>query len=237
VVLLTPGRCTNAARADEALHYRDQQTRDGAKTVCKKLLKNESQGERGTTIVFCSTVRAANALLEKFRGGSLLGDDAYDSKRLISGGLRALVGTSILQMGIDKPGVQRALFSQLPLSIEELYRRMGRAGRGTTIMATWSSSSTSNASPGVLRSSPGIPWASPTLSPSSSSSSTTTTTASTAFSHRHSATSSASLARYPARVAAAPARRLTISPPRLAATHNDPLSEVGRPNILREAPS
>jgi hypothetical protein len=126
------------------------QTRDGARTVCKKLLADQSQGERGTTIVFCSNVRAATSLLGKLRKGSQLGGDSYDVmhskltfaekgavlERLMSGGLRALVGTSILQMGIDKPGVLRVLFSQLPLSLEELYQAMGRAGRGTTLMAT-----------------------------------------------------------------------------------------------------
>jgi hypothetical protein len=40
-------------------------------------------------------------------------------------------------MDIDKSGVQRALFSQLPLSIEEPYQAMGRAlGRGTTLTTT-----------------------------------------------------------------------------------------------------
>jgi hypothetical protein len=87
--------------------------------------------------------------VEKLREGSQLGDDAYDVmhskvltfaekgavfERLMSGQLHALIGTSILQMGIDKSGVLRVLFSQLPLSVEELYQAMGRAGRGTTTL-------------------------------------------------------------------------------------------------------
>jgi hypothetical protein len=126
------------------------QTRDDAKTVCKKLRESHSQGERGTSIVFCATVRAADALLEKFRKGTRLGDDAsavMHSKltfaekcavleRLMSGRLRALIGTSILQMGIDASAVLCVLFSQVPLSLEELYQAAGRAGRGTTLTAT-----------------------------------------------------------------------------------------------------
>jgi hypothetical protein len=57
-------------------------------------------------------------------------------ERLMSGRLRALIGTSILQMGIDASAVLRVLFSQLPLSLEELYQAAGRAGRGTTLTAT-----------------------------------------------------------------------------------------------------
>jgi superfamily II DNA helicase RecQ len=54
----------------------------------------------------------------------------------MAGQYHALVGTSIMQMGVDKAGVMHVIFSQFPLSIEELYQAMGRAGRGTKFTAT-----------------------------------------------------------------------------------------------------
>jgi hypothetical protein len=122
--------------------------------VCNTLFKAEpdqTQGERATSIGFAGTVKSACSLVEKLREGSQLGDDAYDVmrskvltfaekgavlERLMSGQLHALIGTSILQMGIDKSGVLHVLFSHLPLSLEELYQAMGRAGRGTLLTAT-----------------------------------------------------------------------------------------------------
>jgi hypothetical protein len=117
---------------------------------CLRRNRDKTQGERSTSIVFAGTVKAACSLVEKLRKGSQLGDDAYDvmhSKltsaekgavltRLMSSQLRALIGTAILQMGIDASGVLHVLFSHLPLSLEELYQAMGRAGRGTLLTAT-----------------------------------------------------------------------------------------------------
>jgi hypothetical protein len=135
------------------LNTLELQNGGGAKTVCDTLFQAEAdqtQGERSTSIVFAGTVSAACSLVEKLREGSQLGGDAYDvmhSKltsaekgavltRLMSSELRALIGTAILQMGIDASGVLRVLFSHPPLSLEELYQAMGRAGRGTPLTAT-----------------------------------------------------------------------------------------------------
>jgi superfamily II DNA/RNA helicase len=72
-----------------------------------------------TCIIFSGTVSAAEALTKKLRVGLKLGDDAYGVmhskltlaektavlKQLMGGQFHALVGTSIMQMGIDKAGL------------------------------------------------------------------------------------------------------------------------------------
>mmetsp|Transcript_7910 Transcript_7910/g.28075 ORF Transcript_7910/g.28075 Transcript_7910/m.28075 type:complete len:231 (-) Transcript_7910:1023-1715(-) len=124
--------------------------------VAKKLRRMEEMlgddmrsEERETAMVFCNSIAKARAAVAKQRDGSGLPADAYDVmhskltpaakrvllERFMEGRLHALTGTSIMQMGIDKPGVRRVMFAQLPLSLIELYQGMGRAGRGSAELA------------------------------------------------------------------------------------------------------
>lgn len=94
----------------------------------------------GTGIIYAKTVRDAEVLAGFLR--SLGHDvDAYHGQlnsdtrqsleiKLINNNLKALVATSALGMGFDKPDIGFVIHFQAPGNIVEYYQQVGRAGRG-----------------------------------------------------------------------------------------------------------
>ncbi|HEY0169838.1 MAG TPA: RecQ family ATP-dependent DNA helicase [Pyrinomonadaceae bacterium] len=93
----------------------------------------------GTGIVYCATVKAAEALAELFRGsdfevrayhGKLPPSERRENQDLfMAGGLKAMFATNAFGMGIDKPDICFVVHYQMPGSLEAYYQESGRAGR------------------------------------------------------------------------------------------------------------
>jgi ATP-dependent DNA helicase RecQ len=93
----------------------------------------------GTGIVYCATVKTAEALAELFRGsdfevrayhGKLAPSERRENQDLfMAGGLKAMVATNAFGMGIDKPDIRFVVHYQMPGSLEAYYQESGRAGR------------------------------------------------------------------------------------------------------------
>jgi ATP-dependent DNA helicase RecQ len=93
----------------------------------------------GTGIVYCATVKAAEALEETFRGtdlslrlyhGKLPAAERRQHQELfMAGRLKAMIATNAFGMGIDKPDIRFVVHYQMPGSLEAYYQESGRAGR------------------------------------------------------------------------------------------------------------
>jgi ATP-dependent DNA helicase RecQ len=93
----------------------------------------------GAGIIYCSTVKTVEALVEFFRGsgpelrpyhGKLAASERKANQDLfMSGGLKAMVATNAFGMGIDKPDIRFVVHYQMPGSLEAYYQESGRAGR------------------------------------------------------------------------------------------------------------
>ncbi len=101
----------------------------------------------GTGIIYTSTTRDANMLAEWLTVNNISAASYYGSvehpdfensdsyrqyleKQLMGNHIKALVATSALGMGYDKPDLGFVIHYQLPGSIVAYYQQVGRAGRG-----------------------------------------------------------------------------------------------------------
>ncbi|HEU4596904.1 MAG TPA: ATP-dependent DNA helicase RecQ [Pyrinomonadaceae bacterium] len=93
----------------------------------------------GTGIVYCSTVKTVEALVDFFKGsgleirpyhGKLAPSERKSNQDLfMAGSLKAMVATNAFGMGIDKPDIRFVTHYQMPGSLEAYYQESGRAGR------------------------------------------------------------------------------------------------------------
>ena len=93
----------------------------------------------GAIIVYCATVKAADALFEplstevprvaRFHARRPLGERIDSLQRFMRGELRVMIATKAFGMGIDKPDVRCVAHWQFPDSLESYVQESGRAGR------------------------------------------------------------------------------------------------------------
>jgi len=101
----------------------------------------------GTGIIYASTIRDVNILAEWLNKndisaasyyGNTVGEGfessneyrQYLERRLMNNEIKALVATTALGMGYDKPDLGFVIHYQLPASVVAYYQQVGRAGRG-----------------------------------------------------------------------------------------------------------
>ena len=97
------------------------------------------QAHEGCGIVYCATIKAAEAVHEALAGadesvGLYHGQRAATERReaqdgFMAGTLRVMVATNAFGMGIDKPDIRFVLHYQMPSGIDAYYQESGRAGR------------------------------------------------------------------------------------------------------------
>lgn len=94
----------------------------------------------GTGIIYAKTIRdcelvadwlVQNEINAKAYSGDSNGDDRIDLENaLLDNSVKALVATSALGMGFDKPDISFVIHFQAPGNVVEYYQQVGRAGRG-----------------------------------------------------------------------------------------------------------
>ncbi len=93
----------------------------------------------GTGIVYCATVKAAEALADFFRNsdfevrayhGKLAASERKENQDLfMAGRFKAMIATNAFGLGIDKPDIRFVAHYQMPGTLEAYYQESGRAGR------------------------------------------------------------------------------------------------------------
>ncbi len=94
----------------------------------------------GTGIIYAKTIRdcelvadwlVQNQINAKAYSGNSDSNDRIDlEEALLNNGVKALVATSALGMGFDKPDISFVIHFQAPGNVVEYYQQVGRAGRG-----------------------------------------------------------------------------------------------------------
>ena len=97
------------------------------------------QGEKGTGIVYTSTVKQVDILHEllqgleggvaKYHGRMSARERREHQEQFMSGELHAMVATNAFGMGIDQADVRFVIHYNMPGSLEAYYQESGRAGR------------------------------------------------------------------------------------------------------------
>ena len=103
----------------------------------KALRKFMKKYHKHTTIVFCNTKKAAEAVADYLNGPKLYPGEAmvYHSRKkhserdMLSGKKKIIVATSALAMGVDIQDVDLVIHFNMPMSISDYYQMSGRAGR------------------------------------------------------------------------------------------------------------
>lgn len=95
---------------------------------------------QGTGIIYCKTIRDCELVADwlqrhsinayAYSGDSNVTDRIHFEKALINNEVKALVSTSALGMGFDKPDLSFVIHFQAPGNVVEYYQQVGRAGRG-----------------------------------------------------------------------------------------------------------
>ncbi|MBW3067922.1 MULTISPECIES: DEAD/DEAH box helicase [unclassified Actinomyces] len=136
-----PGRDVLVLRgtlARDSLHLGVQQLPDAASRLA--WLVSYLQGTPGSGIVYCLTVAAAEEVAERLRDAGMAVSaytgrtDSAERERLEEelrdNRVKALVATSALGMGFDKPDLAFVVHLGAPSSPVAYYQQVGRAGRG-----------------------------------------------------------------------------------------------------------
>lgn len=111
-------------------------TSDGEKLArLSALLENNA----GSGIVYCATVKSAEAAYEALRASDVevtryhgrlsSRERAANQDAFMSGACRVVVATNAFGLGVDKPDIRFVVHYQVPGSIEAYYQEAGRAGR------------------------------------------------------------------------------------------------------------
>lgn len=111
-------------------------TNDGEKLArLAALLESNS----GSGIVYCATVKNAEAVYEALRASGVEAtryhgrlssrERAANQDAFMSGACRVVVATNAFGLGVDKPDIRFVVHYQVPGSIEAYYQEAGRAGR------------------------------------------------------------------------------------------------------------
>jgi ATP-dependent DNA helicase RecQ len=105
----------------------------------RELILQRLQGQQGSAIVYCATVREATALHRALREAELpvglyhgklpARERAAAQEAFMADETRLMVATNAFGMGIDKPDIRLVLHAQMPASIEAYVQEFGRAGR------------------------------------------------------------------------------------------------------------
>jgi len=95
---------------------------------------------QGTGIIYCKTVRDCELVADwlqrhsinahAYSGGSDSTERVHLENALLNNQVKALVSTSALGMGFDKPDLSFVIHFQAPGNVVEYYQQVGRAGRG-----------------------------------------------------------------------------------------------------------
>jgi len=132
-ILISRGELTR-----EALHL--QNVPMMAKATRLAWLVQALQQIEGTGIIYAKTIRdcelVADWLVQNdinakaYSGGSNNEDRVHLENALLNNNVKALVATSALGMGFDKPDISFVIHYQTPGNVVEYYQQVGRAGRG-----------------------------------------------------------------------------------------------------------
>jgi len=129
-------KCMTTSLYRSNLHFmkRSCTTREEQKKALRKYLK---KFHKHTTIVFCNTRKAAEAVAHYLDGPKLYPGEVmvYHSRNkkcereMLTGKKRIIVATSALAMGVSIQNVDLVIHFNMPLSIPDYYQMSGRAGR------------------------------------------------------------------------------------------------------------
>lgn len=109
-------------------------TRKEQQRALRKYMKNF---HKNTTIIFCNTRKAAEAVACYLNGPKLYHGEVlvYHSRNkncereMLSGKKHIIVATSALAMGVSIPNVDLVIHFNMPMSVSDYYQMSGRAGR------------------------------------------------------------------------------------------------------------
>ncbi|MDP9108378.1 MAG: ATP-dependent DNA helicase, partial [Pseudomonadota bacterium] len=97
------------------------------------------QQSRGSGIVYCATIKAAEALyaalaaagenVTRYHGKLAARERRDNQERFMQGVVRVMVATNAFGMGIDQADTRFVVHLQMPANLEAYYQESGRAGR------------------------------------------------------------------------------------------------------------